>query len=950
MLGFHQLMVVAAITAVTAGSVAAQGDPSLRSWPKDDTPYVRGIVPEDYGPGLGARGSLPSASAVFIVDTVVSNTNPNLTNTDTANDGETSIAIDPSNPNQIVITAFSGSSGGNAILWHSTDGGLTWTQRATIPPPPGIGTFLGCSGPGVCDQAIDYGRANQLSGTFLDGNTNIFSGTTTNPASAASWGWFTIAGTAQQTNSVGNNNSDQPWLLVNRDPTTTAQDNVYVAYDDFNGGPDMRVAVATGTNPPNFVRDNQSGTSTGGVNPGHRLAKDSRTGFMYSLFQRCTSGCGSDGAKTIDYMLNRTTDGGQTWTLNGSGTGIIVATADSTQPRPKFGTVNALLGGVLHAAVDSRTGDLYYVYGNRDGGTGNDRLAIRRLQGNGSGGVNIGAENFVTGQVVAAIPSIAVASDGTVGVFYYTFDGFSIDNFPIFTARLALSRDQGVSFDDLRLLTFLSSATDNGNGRQRVLGDYMQMKTVGRTFYGSFTGNGAPFGRPVANHDPIFFKVSVGPIAQVNATTQFGDVCGGTSTTNRVEVFNTGFDDLQVTSISRVSGSADISVASSLSFPFVVSPDAHVDFDVRCAPSGIGPRTATIRVATSDPDRPQIDLDFTCNAPAPDIRVTGSAAFGDVCAETSSTHSVSVCNVGACNLNVNASLSGGCSDFSLVNNPFPAAVSHDACLDLTVRFTPTSGGAHSCNLLITSNDPDTPLTTLTLNGNTPAPSIDVPANVAFLPEVIQTAGVCTSSQPFPISNKGTCNLRITNVAVGGTDSGDFRVSGVPSFPIILEPGHIASEGALNAVFAPTVLDRDRLGTLSVTYVTDPISGATATISRDLCGEGVNTGARVLVRAGGVPVGNVEKLQLKRIGPNKNKNALDTLDNAQDLTLQSVTPAAPCAPFQFHREYGTVGNPIQLAAGAYEVTATAIVSGKRTTKTVGFDVGTCDFNPNIIVDF
>ena len=71
MLGFRQLMVVAAVTAVTAGSVAAQGDPSLRSWPKDDTPYVRGIVPEDYGPGLGARGSLPSASAVFIVDTVV---------------------------------------------------------------------------------------------------------------------------------------------------------------------------------------------------------------------------------------------------------------------------------------------------------------------------------------------------------------------------------------------------------------------------------------------------------------------------------------------------------------------------------------------------------------------------------------------------------------------------------------------------------------------------------------------------------------------------------------------------------------------------------------------------------------------------------------------------------------------------------------------------------------
>ena len=46
----------------------------------------------------------------------------------------------------------------------------------------------------------------------------------------------------------------------------------------------------------------------------------------------------------------------------------------------EFGTVNALLGNVDHAAVDSKTGDLYYAYGNRDAATGNDRLAIRRIR------------------------------------------------------------------------------------------------------------------------------------------------------------------------------------------------------------------------------------------------------------------------------------------------------------------------------------------------------------------------------------------------------------------------------------------------------------------------------------------------------------------------------------------------------------------------------------------
>jgi hypothetical protein len=268
----------------------------------------------------------------------------------------------------------------------------------------------------------------------------------------------------------------------------------------------MRVAVAYGSgNPPNFTVDNRTGFSTGGVNPGHRLAVDRLTGFVHSLFQRCVANCGGN-PKSIAYMLNRSTDGGfATWSLNGSATGIVVATADSTQPTPKFGTVNALLGGVLHAAVDSNTGDVYYVYGNRDAVTGNNRLAIRRITGDGAGGVTIGPERFVTGQVQAAIPSVAVASDGVVGVFYYTFDGFS-GGFPVFTAHLALSDDQGLTFSDFGLETFLSSAADNGNSRQRVLGDYMQLKAVGRTFFGAFTGNGVPFGRPFANHDPIFFK------------------------------------------------------------------------------------------------------------------------------------------------------------------------------------------------------------------------------------------------------------------------------------------------------------------------------------------------------------------------------------------------------------------------------------------------------------
>jgi hypothetical protein len=82
--------------------------------PPDTFDYGRPAIQEDLAPG--GRPALPTVnlpSAIFptpfVRDLVVSNTNPNLTNTDTANDGEPSIAINPSNTNEIVISAFSGS-------------------------------------------------------------------------------------------------------------------------------------------------------------------------------------------------------------------------------------------------------------------------------------------------------------------------------------------------------------------------------------------------------------------------------------------------------------------------------------------------------------------------------------------------------------------------------------------------------------------------------------------------------------------------------------------------------------------------------------------------------------------------------------------------------------------------------------------------------------------------
>ena len=208
---------------------------STQSFPKDDSRYAR---PAE----SGERGRSRVHPKVFLADTVVSNTNPNLTNTDTFNDGELSIAINPNNHDEIAITSFGGSwsaTSPNAPVWHSLDGGVTWTKQFSLPRPPGVPSS-GCP----CDQTIDYGRNNLLSSTFLTVPTNVYSGTTSNPTIPGAFNWFVSGGVTRRTNQVATNNADQPWLLVNRDPNNPDQDNVYVAYDDFSGAPNMRVAAA----------------------------------------------------------------------------------------------------------------------------------------------------------------------------------------------------------------------------------------------------------------------------------------------------------------------------------------------------------------------------------------------------------------------------------------------------------------------------------------------------------------------------------------------------------------------------------------------------------------------------------------------------------------------------------------------------------------------------------
>lgn len=354
------------------------------------------------------------------------------------------------------------------------------------------------------------------------------------------------------------------------------------------------------------------------------------------------------------------------------------------------------------------------------------------------------------------------------------------------------------------------------------------------------------------------------------------------------------------------------------------------------------------------PPSAAIDVFFTTFllGNVPQIQVPAGVNFGQVCAGNIGRETLNICNTGNSSLSV-SSISSSNPQFTVIapSGGFPVVISPGACFPFEVSFTPSGVGPQTATLTVSSDDPSTPSVAVQATGQSGAGVLGLSTNVQFPPTVIHSLGPCNSSLPFVVSNSGTCDLTITNITIGGANPGDYSLSGLPAFPVTLQPGHQVGAGDLNILFAPSVLARERTANINVTFVSNPSTGATSVQVRELCGEGVHTGARVMVTQGGVPMAQVHEIELKRVrgrwlGFDKE------VDEVKNTPLQTVAPSpgTACAAIQFHREYGALTNPKQLRPGLYQLKVEVKIAGKEVSKKIYFNVPTCGFNGTIVVDF
>jgi hypothetical protein len=193
-------------------------------------------------------------------------------------------------------------------------------------------------------------------------------------------------------------------------------------------------------------------------------------------------------------------------------------------------------------------------------------------------------------------------------------------------------------------------------------------------------------------------------------TGSFGKVCVGSFRDLPLVLDNSGKCLLTITSIT--SSSPEFLPPEVFSYPLAVAAGDSLTIPIRFQPTSIGPKAATIVINSDDPSGPR-SIEVSGDVPAGKLAITGSNVFGGVNACCCADRTISVCNVGECDLHVSSvAFKRKSSHWKLVNNPFPATLRPGSCLGVVVRYKATEKCPRSCELLIRSDDPAVPVRTL----------------------------------------------------------------------------------------------------------------------------------------------------------------------------------------------------------------------------------------------
>jgi hypothetical protein len=196
----------------------------------------------------------------------------------------------------------------------------------------------------------------------------------------------------------------------------------------------------------------------------------------------------------------------------------------------------------------------------------------------------------------------------------------------------------------------------------------------------------------------------------------FGNVCIGSVVDKPLTLLNSGPCTLTVTNIA--SSASEFVVPNVLAYPIRIAPGTAVEVPIRFQPASFGAKSGTITVTSNDPAGAK-SVAVSGNVPSGKLAVTGSTCIGGVKACCLGERTIAICNVGDCKLHVTSvAFKRKSKHWKLINNPFPATLHPGSCLSVLIRYKATEKCPRCCELVITSDDPITPVKTLEVTAYT----------------------------------------------------------------------------------------------------------------------------------------------------------------------------------------------------------------------------------------
>jgi hypothetical protein len=439
-----------------------------------------------------AGGDKQAVQTVFLVNMI-----PRALSGEFHQDSEPHLTVNPSNPLQIVGTAFTPDPGGgaNAPIYVSMDGGNSWTLNSIVPSVAGA-----------------RAGTSDITTAFNQDASRIYAGILRNPSGNQEFlRADNFNAPTPMTILESRRGPDQPFThaITVKDGGSKSKDRVYIGNNDLalagaaKGGKtatiDQALNAATGT--PKFRKVRIEVRTTAGQDGAQVRPVAHSDGTVYAVFYRWRSFTGSFSANTMlitsaDVVVVRDDKGGNGTTPYthlvdpGDGLAGMRVVKGVTFPFMSKGTAatgQQRLGGSLSLAVDPTNSSTVYLSW-ADKPAGSTAMQTLHVCRSADRGANWTAD-------LLTIPSatngaLAINSQGKVAYLYQEFKDTQGD--PRWVTHVRRTTD-GINWDDLILANVSAlNPSKEIDGFDPYIGDYVHMVTVGKDFYGVFSAGNIP--------------------------------------------------------------------------------------------------------------------------------------------------------------------------------------------------------------------------------------------------------------------------------------------------------------------------------------------------------------------------------------------------------------------------------------------------------------------------